>query len=586
MPSKLEYASVDEPTRKAAVAELSGDAILMRWAVFAEFYGWRDEGCGLRVLPNDALKWMAGDRWARDFDQKGCRIREYIAERLPIEIADHIPNRRNRLIIKDGLSASLHNAIQRDRYRSKNGYTKRVNFLTGNVWQRNDATEHRKRIKAQADAILGEAASYLTETAYYVCKRLNERSSRLQSKVTKHVDEARRKLETMRIEVQVNRRVLNDADGEPLKGDDGKVLYESWPRARGRAKKQRKDLRNYYAQVLDAIEDQHQQFYAPSRRGRTDRVFALNDGVLMLPKKVRKILLQDFHEIDLSSAHLRIAASLWGAQSLLDALGDDAFSIWDELAGHLGMELTDDVKGVLKEALYSTVYGMKRSNIQATVNRALGKEHGYGQRFLAHPLIDELLTARDRELAEIERRGIAISPDGIVYELDENMEIDARSCLASVAQHVEQELMRVILEYEEDEKVQKRFKVAFWLHDGCYVNINRSTKKHLKNINDLLQGKASALGVRAKFDHTVPLVDREPASHAPTTADIDGSPCPDMTVITDDSTISSTQTSTKGTISRMPMRPQKRTRRRLPGASPAMTDDDWFGRTSGARFAA
>lgn len=471
--SVVERASVDRCTRELAEAELGSDEVLWRWAAYCLFYGWRDEETSLRVVPYQALQWIGGDGFRNTRE-----VLEYVSEHLDVEVRDYISKRQCRLIVKDGLSPTLFCAVETDRARSKQAYVDRVLFLSGRRWTPNDPTEHRTALRQRAERLLAHAP---TETAHYVLTRMNGRSSRVQARVLSRMEEARAMVSTMEIEVKVT----------PQKG-------ETYREARARARRQEADLRSYYHRVLGSIEEQHQQFYAPSLRGRTDRSFALNEGVLMLPSRIRDVLLQDYHEIDLSSAHLRIAASLWRAPRLLEALDREGFSIWRELEESLDLRTArSEAKGALKAALYSAVYGMSRRGIQVQLSKALGR--GVGARFLSHPLIVELLEARDRELESIERRGFAVTPDRLVFEI--TGDADAKSCLASVAQHIEQELMRVILEYEEG---AKRFQVAFWIHDGCYVNMNRSVKTHLKRLNELLQERARALGVTARFEHTPP----------------------------------------------------------------------------------
>src|SRR5690606_33669578 len=79
-------------------------------------------------------------------------------------------------------------------------------------------------------------------------------------------------------------------------------------------------------------------------------------------------------------------------------------------------------------------------------------------------------------------------------------------------QHVEQELMRVVLEYEADESMPDhgRFRVAFWIHDGCYVDADRSLPAHLKRVQALLDVRARELGVSAMFELTPAVSSSDP----------------------------------------------------------------------------
>jgi len=486
-PTPLEAATVELSTRAVLHAELGGDPVLVRWAAFCLLYGWRDEG-GLRVLPYEALNWVWGEPVGRTQDVVG-----YVEARLPgVAVVDHVTNRRCRLVERDGLSAQLHRAVEADRKKAKSAFAERVCLLTGHRWVPRHGHEARNATLARVRTHYDEAP---TPVARYVLERMNERSSRVQAKVLDRVGEARDLVRRMRIRVKTRRR-----KGEPL---------SAW---RGRARKQRDELRRYYHAVVDAVEDQHQQFYVPSHRGRTDRCFAYNAGVLLLPKRVRAVLLQDYHEIDLQSAHLRIAASLWGATGLLEALDTPGFSVWAHVAGEMGVPLTDTVKAALKRALYSTVYGMRASAVKAGVTKAIGspKGHGvekgdsYGKRFARVGIVRELFEARAVALERIGAAGYAEAPDG--YRFDVTSDASPESCLASVAQHIEQALMCVVLEYEEAEEQASKphFRVAFWVHDGCYVAIARRAELHVRRLQERLAARAAELGVTAVFEHTPP----------------------------------------------------------------------------------
>ena len=488
LPDPLERAFVEVATRRGVTDVLGDDPVLWRWAAFAIWYGWVDSGNGLRVLPAEALRWIAGDSLHAE---RTLEVLEYIQERLPVVYEPEIPARRCRLIVKDGLPPSLYRAIEADRAKRRVEHDEPVLFLSGHKWLPKHATELRAALKAEAARLVAEAP---TDVARFVCSQMNDLPSRTQSKVVQRVPVAREALARLPLTVDLKRE--RDEAGEFAETEAELAARKSGAVAQ---------LRSHYAAVLDSVEHQHQQFYAPSRRGRTDRAFAYNLGVLHLPKALRKILLQDFWEIDLAAAHLRIAASLWGATNLLAVLNESGFSIWQELTAWMDLPESPEVKAALKIALYSSVYGMKQSALTGQLTRDLRAatldRDVSGRRFSEHPLIAELLDKREVALRSIRMRRYAVAPGG--QRFDVRSDADERSCLASVAQHVEQQLMRVVLEYASTPEAG-RFHVGFWLHDGCYVHIGRSADAHMKRLNERLDRRARELGVSARFDFTPP----------------------------------------------------------------------------------
>src|SRR5690606_9854778 len=127
----------------------------------------------------------------------------------------------------------------------------------------------------------------------------------------------------------------------------------------------------YYYGVLNELEVQPHPFYQLSKEGRTDRLFGYGASPLALPRVLRDALFQDYVAVDLSACHLRTAATLWGARETETALATLGFSIWEELAEHLGVD-TAAAKPALKRSLYSLVYGMLRPAVSAQLTRALG----------------------------------------------------------------------------------------------------------------------------------------------------------------------------------------------------------------------
>jgi len=508
-PSSLRRRTCENATREAIYGHVPAareDEVLFRWCVFCEWTSWYDEHTGLRVLPNDALLWMA-----RGEADTGQEVLEHLRGHLDIEILPHIPNRRCRLIEDDGLPRELRSVVDQDLETSASAYGNRVYILSGKPYTDKRVTQRREDIAEGLQEDRHNAPSVGAQKTFemlnFGCGK-DLRSSNLTSKMQSHIDKA----------YQYVRRVDIDPDISKKEG-------ESWVEWEQRKREQKRTERRKYFLALHAIEDQHQPFYTFSSTGRTDRVFGFNRGVLDLPSEVRAILCQDFVEVDLKSAHLLIAAWLWGADEAMEKLADDDYSIWDDLIqDHYEEffdgeppepedELYETVKAALKRAVYSAVYGMHAPSIQAQVTRdlkdILGEEAG--EHFRGHPIIAELLRKRDAKLAEMEVGDVLVGPTGIRIEIEQEMDadgdgVDPRSAMATLAQSYEQSAMQVILEMERDgeqEKSRNRFNVALWLHDGAYVRM-RSKRARTKDLNERLQKRCKELANFAGKDDPMP----------------------------------------------------------------------------------
>jgi hypothetical protein len=291
--------------------------------------------------------------------------------------------------------------------------------------------------------------------------------------------------------------------------------------------------RRFDRSVLKSIAHQHKPFYRFSPNGRTDRIFSANHSALILPSDVRKVLCQDYHEIDLKSAHLMIAAWLWGADRAKAKLRRGDYSVWGDLFRHFGPlieqcygspkppeHMRGNLKGALKGALYSVVFGMPEANVKGNLTSdakaIFGKEVGSkaGDYFGSHELIRDLLDARDEQLGRIVVNGAMPAADNRPVKIEDRIEAAqeegrpnprwaaAAKVLGTVAQSYEMELMSVLVDYEQDLRdTSKRFKVAFWLHDGAYVQVPRSIGARMKELDERLEQKAEELGVHARFEH-------------------------------------------------------------------------------------
>ncbi|HEX8385159.1 MAG TPA: hypothetical protein VF576_03190 [Rubricoccaceae bacterium] len=480
----------DAATREALLAVLPGaaaDPVLFRYAVLALWTTWRDRETGLRVIGQGELEWVGGRPFGGGY--WGIDVVEMIERRLPtFEWVDYTLGGHCRLIKDDGLPAGLHGVVRADLAVGTEDHGRRVSVLTGRSYDKNEATRTRAEYRAECDAL--DAPS---PTSRWVQRTLNDRAPNVSARIAGRVPEARSYVERMEIDVELKRTKGETAAA--LEAREGEV---------------REGVRQAYLATLRAIEDQHQPFYRFSRRGRTDRVFAHNPSALSLPADVRRVLYDGFVSLDLKSAHLFIAAALWGVDDVTETLTQEGYSVWADLLGHLGLGHLDpgsddfaEAKGALKRATYSVIYGMEERAVVWTFTRAARRllGPGGGRRLTDHWLIRRLLDARDEKLAALVPGAVLETATGIRVAVGDD--VDAKSAMATVAQSYEQALMAIVLEYERDHHAEANpptFHVALWIHDGCYVRVSRSEREHVKRLRERLERRAEELGVYGQFE--------------------------------------------------------------------------------------
>src|SRR5690606_31832066 len=119
------------------------------------------------------------------------------------------------------------------------------------------------------------------------------------------------------------------------------------------------------------------------------------------------------YEVDLASAQLAVAAVDFGCPTLYDFLSAER-SFWELIVEHMGLPFNEATKAAVKRGTYGLVYGAGEPRIIADVRdeyEALtGDQMGAdtAARFLTHPLVGELLTARDAELERVKEQGYVV----------------------------------------------------------------------------------------------------------------------------------------------------------------------------------
>ena len=485
----LERAVVEHDVRERLTRrarESSADTrVARRWMLYALLTTWRDEQLDLRVFPHQAAKWVGEPAGIKTQKELLAHLRTGGFEN--IDTLDAIPARRCTLIREDSIDSSVWTYVWRT---LKQDPTKPVRAVSGKTYRasRGDASDIRREIAEEA----AEAQPPST-TAKRIYSYLHSMSSRRfsQQYTTERVDEARKEI------LARDYAVTLTSDEKKLPLSQQETLQEQ----------RRMELKAHYLRILRSIQHQPKPFYRPSRRKRTDRLFARNESALSLPKAARKALCKGLYEVDLVSAHLMVAAWLWGAEDVLKRLKNEDYHVWTDLIDYLyegsegnapvfSSEVWGDLKGALKVALYSTVYGMQAQHLQRAFTRGTKDLLGIdsGKRLRSHPMIAGLLEARDEKLASMQIGEVVEGPTGVTTIIEQPVDsdadgVDARSAMATLAQSYEQELMSVVLDVAEK---RPRMYVHLWIHDGAYVDL-RYPRKSRKALQSALDEKAREL---------------------------------------------------------------------------------------------
>lgn len=289
---------------------------------------------------------------------------------------------------------------------------------------------------------------------------------------------------------------------------------------------------NFSAKVqLDYIARFPQPFYGPSGMGKTVRIFPRDYSIAGIGKNSRRLLTKGWYEFDLRAAHLAIVAQDWGLGETRSFLGHE--NIWSALMSDIGFPLMakyEEVKGILKTATYSLVYGSSLGNISSKLGEDL-REIGYEDSkhvdlFGAHPIVREISRGitEQREKA----RGLGYIEDfyGTRYGLDgeaSDFGKQFRSTLSTRAQSRELQLLFPAVELAvesreravaEKERVKAEgrkgsrpedFRIMCWQHDGFTVAFrdnesSRDLKPLIRKIQGVVDERAKEFDIPTRLE--------------------------------------------------------------------------------------
>lgn len=250
---------------------------------------------------------------------------------------------------------------------------------------------------------------------------------------------------------------------------------------------------------LHSIEERPQPIYVGSRQRNTIRLFEMYMGLQGVHSDLRKILTQDWVELDLQNAHLAIVAKLWNIPTVKEYLITGQ-SIWESLLPHMDVPIEDKLsKSTIKTFLYGCVYGMSKKTLETDMIALLGKDKH--QKFISHPVISAVLKARAQRIKEIRNRGGVDTYLGerihvIRYKNEDNQwEDNLLTILSQEASEFEMLLLEPILDLSIESK--QEFHMTLYQFDGVSLHFRNSSKKesHLKRIKKAVDKRAKELDI-------------------------------------------------------------------------------------------
>jgi hypothetical protein len=289
----------------------------------------------------------------------------------------------------------------------------------------------------------------------------------------------------------------------------GKIIKANWPRVLREFDAMPEGASREAAQTtLLVLRDYCKMIYAASEK--TPRLHALGATIHQLPRALRKAALHGCVSLDARACQLAVVAKLWDVPRVSEFLSSRQ-SIWTELLSAMGVG--PDVKPLVKEALYSIIFGMKVINVRCNLLGLPNFQQSRKRRrrtvkpikpvesvnekaadaFLTHPLIAELLAARQARLREIKRDRHIV--DAFGRRIDYNRRYaKMRSLLAQEVQSYEVALMLSLLPIFEAER---NLVVVSWLHDGITVHVTDTTQREriVRRLQATFSARAASLGL-------------------------------------------------------------------------------------------
>ena len=195
--------------------------------------------------------------------------------------------------------------------------------------------------------------------------------------------------------------------------EEAKKQIESWPDDSPQARARRQQAFTKLSTIWACPAPR----YVHTGLTGTARIFAIEPSLAGINKELRRILLQDWIELDLRQAHLAIVSVNWDIPGL-EAFLDSDQDFWRDVYEHTGAESAgyrfEPIKAAIKATTYTIVFGggatmQLRSFVNAYHDARSDDDLRVVdtwllERMREHPLVARVLDARKRRLRETRDR--------------------------------------------------------------------------------------------------------------------------------------------------------------------------------------
>jgi hypothetical protein len=413
-----------------------------------------------------------------------------------ILFSTHIDNETGRIIVNSDMLREMYNASSHRKATIK--LLEQFEVDTGlclNISTYSFSQGWARTIDPNIDPEILKEADYCREC------RLAERTVYLVSGEAVSVRKERERIQKAKKEMleeakvedgHPSKPVLDYLNNQPDRSLRSRVL-DNLPNTRDFVNRTYKDLtRDYNRNLLMNIEEMDGGAHIYHLAERSPRVFPSGPSALSLSRDARKQAMKGpgVYDVDLKNAQLAIAAKKLDLPKLTAFLKTGA-SFWTEMLDHMSLESTEDNKQLIKNAVYATLYGMLVQNL--FMKRFNWNSELYNA-FISHPLIVEILEARDTYFEHIREQGGDYDAFGCwIANADAEGQIDPKSVAAAVMQSYEMQILQQIVPIA---KRDAQISVEAWQHDGCTLRFGNKTKEEsqLNNIKKIVDDYAVGQG--------------------------------------------------------------------------------------------
>lgn len=258
-----------------------------------------------------------------------------------------------------------------------------------------------------------------------------------------------------------------------------------------------------FRHLLELKLDPLPKYFISQNEINTARLNPHTPSLASVPTEIRRVLKPNWIELDLSSAHLAIAAKEWDIEPVMDFLRSGR-KVWDEIYDYTECKKKNirqkTAKKVFKRGVYSSVYGALPEELTNIMREEYKKKRTRKEneawpkvitdKFKRHYVIKAVFEARNYEQLKLEERSEVLDVFGRTLEYDPMDYDDIKSVFACLAQSIELKLLQPIVDYavaENEKEGKPLFRVLLWQHDGFSFTTNGSTSRRITELRDIVE---------------------------------------------------------------------------------------------------